>query len=147
MAMPEHLKTGLRGEQLAARELRRRGYRLMSSGFRTSLGETDIVAMDRDGMLCFVEVKTRAPGGMFPPSDAVDREKQARLVNNAAAYLSAAKPEYTRVRFDIAEVILHDLTTAEINIIEDAFGQDAFPNPVGTKKRRSVFSLFRRKRD
>ncbi len=127
MPLPDHLKTGLRGEQLAARELRGRGYRILASGFRTGLGETDIVALDKDGTLCFVEVKTRAPGGMFPPADAVDRAKQARLENNAAAFIKAAKLEHPRVRFDIAEVILYDLFTADIHFIENAFGQQAFP--------------------
>ena len=127
MPLPEHLKTGMRGEQLAARELRSRGYQILSSGFRTNLGETDIAALAKDGTLCFVEVKTRAPGGMFPPSDAVDREKQNRLANNAAAFIKASKMKYKRVRFDIAEVILHELFTAEINIIENAFGEEYFP--------------------
>ncbi len=127
MPLPDHLKTGMRGEQLAARELRRRGYTVLASGFRTNLGETDIAALSPEGTLCFVEVKTRAPGGMFPPAEAVDKEKQARLINNAAAFIRAAKMQGRPVRFDIAEVILHDLFTADINIIEDAFGQDAFP--------------------
>lgn len=143
MAMPENLKTGLRGEQLAARELRKRGYIIVSANFRTSLGETDIIAQTKDGILCFVEVKTRAPGGEFPPSDAVDREKQARLINNAAAFIKYAKPEYTHVRFDIAEVILHDLLTADINVIEDAFGHGALPD--GTFKRRGIIYKLKNK--
>ena len=127
MALPEHLKTGMRGEQLAARALRARGDLVLVSDFRTQLGETDIITLTSDRVLCFVEVKTRAPGGMFPPSDAVDKEKQARLVNNAAAYIKYTEIEYTAVRFDIVEVILHDLTHADINIITDAFGQEYFP--------------------
>ena len=127
MSLPDHLRAGMRGEQLTARALRERGDEVLMSGFRTRLGETDIISQTSDGVLCFVEVKTRAPGGMFPPADAVDREKQARLVNNAAAFLKAVKPEYTAVRFDIAEVILHDMYHADIHIIEDAFGQEYFP--------------------
>ena len=127
MALPEHLKTGMRGEQLAARELRARGYRLLTSGFRTALGETDIAALSPGGVLCFVEVKTRSPGAMLPPAEAVDAEKQDRLLNNAAAYLKRCRIPHKGVRFDIAEVVLHDLYTADINIIENAFGADAFP--------------------
>lgn len=143
MSMPENMKTGLRGEQLVARELRNRGYDIVSANFRTKLGETDIIAQTEDGILCFVEVKTRTPGGEFPPSDAVDRSKKTRLINNAAAFIKYAKPEYTHVRFDIAEVILHDLLTADINIIEDAFGQDALPK--GSYKRKGVFSKIKNK--
>ena len=127
MPLPENLKTGYRGEQLAARFLRERKYTILCSGFRTGLGETDIIAMSPDHTLCFVEVKTRAPGGLNPPADAVDREKQERLINNAAAFLKTkAVDGYRAVRFDIAEVLLYDLHHAEINLIEDAFGQEAF---------------------
>ncbi|MBQ7637712.1 MAG: YraN family protein, partial [Clostridia bacterium] len=104
-------------------------------------GETDIIARSEEGELCFVEVKTRAPGGIFPPSDAVDRDKQERLINNAAAFIKYAKPQYSRVRFDIAEVILHDLKKADINIIEDAFGRDALPD--GTFKRAGIIQKLK----
>lgn len=126
MPLPEHLRTGYRGEQLAARFLRERGWRILCSGFRTGLGETDIIALSPEDILCFVEVKTRAPGGLNPPADAVDRAKQERLVNNAAAFLRMKLVDYRAVRFDIAEVILYDLNHADINLIENAFGQDAF---------------------
>ena len=125
--MPMHLRVGLRGEQLAARELRRRGYTICASNFATAVGETDIVALSPEGDLCFVEVKTRSPGGMLPPSEAVDAEKQNRLVNNAAAFLKHFDQEYRAVRFDIAEVILHDFYHADINFLENVFGEDAFP--------------------
>jgi len=143
MPMPENLKTGLRGEQLAARELRNRGYEIVSANFRTNLGETDIIARSAKGELCFVEVKTRAPDGLVPPSDAVDREKQTRLINNAAAFIKYAKPEYTRARFDIAEVILYDLSTADINIIENAFGEDTLPK--GKYKKRGFLYKIKNK--
>ena len=126
MPLAEHLRTGYRGEQLTARYLRERGWRILCSGFRSNLGETDIIALTPEDTLCFVEVKTRAPGGLNPPADAVDRAKQERLVNNAAAFLKMKAVDHSAVRFDIAEVILHDMYTAEINLIENAFGQDAF---------------------
>lgn len=127
MALPEHLRTGLRGEQLAARALVKRGDTILASGFRTALGETDIISISRDLVLCFVEVKTRAPDTRLPPSEAVDREKQERLINNAAAFIKHLDVKYRAVRFDIAEVLLYDLFTADVNIIENAFGQEALP--------------------
>ena len=123
MPMPDAMRTGLRGEQLVARELRKRGCTILSANFETRLGETDIVALTPELTLCFVEVKTRSPGGLFPPSDAVDREKRERLINNAAAFVKRTDETFREVRFDIAEVILYDLFTADINIIENAFGE------------------------
>lgn len=126
MAMPEHLKTGTRGEQLAARYLREHGYEIYTANYVSALGETDIVAIDRDGTVCFTEVKTRAPGGMLPPAEAVDYDKQRRLINNAAAFLSAAQMRGCRTRFDIVEVILHDMFTADIHHIKNAFDGGEF---------------------
>ena len=125
MAMAEHLKRGLRGEQLTARYLREQGYDVVSANYRTAVGETDIVALSPDREdLCFVEVKTRAPGGMFPPADAVDREKQERLISNALVFARHFDEPFTHIRFDIAEVILFDLQTAQINLLPNAFGQE-----------------------
>ncbi len=120
MALPEHLKVGLRGEQLAARYLRDRKYEILAANYSTKLGETDIIAI-KDNTVCFVEVKTRSPGQMFSPADAVDYKKQENLRTNAAAFIKTAKLNKTAFRFDIIEVILHDLFTADINHIKNAF--------------------------
>lgn len=123
MALPDNLKTGLRGEQLAARKLRQDGFTILDANFLTSLGETDIVALDKRKTLCFIEVKTRSPGAFFSPAEAVDAEKQRRLINNAKAFIKTTKEKYTAVEFDIMEVILHDLFNADLNLIRNAFGQ------------------------
>ena len=121
MALPEHLKVGLRGEQLACRYLRNKKYGILATNFATRLGETDIIAQSPDGTICFVEVKTRSPGQLTAPSEAVDYRKSENLKTNAAAFIKATKSDATRTRFDIIEVILHDLYTADINHIENAF--------------------------
>ena len=121
MALPGHLKTGLRGEQLTARFLRDKKYKLLEANYLTKLGETDIIALSPKGVLCFIEVKTRSPGQMLSPSEAVDRRKEENLKSNAAAFMKAKKMENMPYRFDIVEVILHDLHTAEFNHIENAF--------------------------
>lgn len=124
MPLSENLKTGLRGEQLAARKLRENGFTVVEANFLTAMGETDLIALDKHKTLCFIEVKTRSPGGMFPPSEAVDTEKQNRLINNAKAFIKSCPVKYKRIEFDIMEVILHNLYTADFNLIRDVFGQE-----------------------
>ena len=122
MSLPQHLRTGLRGEQLAARYLRDKKYSILAANYYTRLGETDIVALTKDRKtLCFVEVKTRSPGQMLPPSEAVDYRKAENLKTNAAAFIKSSKLKEIEIRFDIIEVILHDLHTADINHIKNAF--------------------------
>ena len=72
-------KSGVWGEIFAARYLRDNGYKIITGNFRSRMGEIDLVAQ-KGKYMCFVEVKTRTEGGMFPPADAVDREKRKRLV-------------------------------------------------------------------
>ncbi len=121
MSLPEHLKIGLRGEQLACRYLRKNKYEIIATNYATKLGETDIVARSSDGTICFVEVKTRSPGQLTSPSEAVDYRKSENLKTNAAAFLKITKNESASIRFDIIEVILYDLYTADINHIQNAF--------------------------
>lgn len=121
MAIPEHLKVGLRGEQLAANYLRKKKYKILAANYATNFGETDIIALSRDNTVCFIEVKTRSPGQMLPPAEAVDYAKQSRLQTNASVFLKHMNLTNCVIRFDIIEVILHDLYTADINHIENAF--------------------------
>ena len=121
MALPEHLKKGLRGEQLAARYLCDKGYDILAGNYYTKLGETDIIAKAPDGTICFIEVKTRSPGQLLSPAEAVDSKKEENLRTNAAAFLKSSDEKHKQTRFDIIEVILHDLFTADINHIENAF--------------------------
>ena len=54
----ERVARGKIGEDLACRELERRGYAILARRYRSRVGEIDIVASDGP-TLVFVEVKTR----------------------------------------------------------------------------------------
>jgi putative endonuclease len=73
---------GKRGENAAARYLRRRGYKILARGDRFGPGELDIVALDGETIV-FVEVKTRESTVAGHPADAVDNVKQRRLTRLA----------------------------------------------------------------
>jgi putative endonuclease len=80
---PAHLRTGRLGERLAARHLRRNGYKVLYRNFRPPHGgEIDIVCREKK-TLVFVEVKTRSADGLGRPADAVDAEKEEALIRGA----------------------------------------------------------------
>ena len=66
-------------------------------------GELDLVARDRKGTICFVEVKLRSAGAIGLPREFVDARKQERLRKAAACYLSTHGLD-APARFDVAEV-------------------------------------------
>lgn len=110
------------GEELVARELRRRGCVIEAAGWYCRMGELDLVASD-GRYLRFVEVKLRKNAELYLAREAVDRRKQERLRAAAAFYL-ARTPTELQPRFDVAEVYAPEgMDTAEpkINYIEDAF--------------------------
>lgn len=112
--------TGAWGEVLAARYLRDRDYPILAANYRTRFGEIDIVS-EENGVLLFIEVKTRTRGMIALPVESVDSEKQRKLSLAAAQFLHR-EPVGTRSRFDVIEVYLDENEQLEkINHIKNAF--------------------------
>jgi len=105
---------------LAARRLKRDGYKLLYRNFRsTQGGEIDLVCRHGE-TLVFVEVKTRSSEDFGRPIDAVDRKKRARIVKGAMSWLRMLDMADIAFRFDVVEVLVAD--PHEIRVIENAFG-------------------------
>jgi putative endonuclease len=103
---PDHLRLGRLGEQLAARHLRRHGFKILYRNFRPPRGgEIDIVCREKK-TLVFIEVKTRTPGGPGRPADAVTPGKEEALMAGALAWLRLLGNPGIPVRLDIVEVLL-----------------------------------------
>ena len=113
-------ETGNLGESLVADYLRRRRYTLVGSQYRCRFGEIDLIARSREGVLCFVEVKTRSAGGFAAAREAVTAAKQRRLRTTAQLYLAQTGEGESPCRFDVAEVYPGPMGY-EINYIANAF--------------------------
>jgi len=110
---------GRAGEQRAADFLRRAGYRILASNYRTRRGELDLVA-EEGGELVFVEVKTRTSLAFGSPAEAVDSRKQRRIGRAAQEYLLREGASERAVRFDVVAISLA-AGRPEIEIIKNAF--------------------------
>ncbi len=111
---------GVRGERLAARYLKQKGYRVVERNLRVGKDEADLVMMaPSDAAVVIVEVKTRR-GSERAPELAVDRLKQHRLTRLAANLKK--RPEFRDVplRFDVITVNETN-SGAEIRHFESAF--------------------------
>jgi putative endonuclease len=112
-------KFGEKGEVLAARHLKKKGYRIIETNYRTKLGEIDIVAQDRD-TLVFVEVKSRRSWRFGNPKAAVTPSKQRKISMVALHYLKATRRSNASARFDVVAVTL-TRDKPQIEIIKNAF--------------------------
>lgn len=97
------LTLGQRGEQAAARYLKRKGYLVVARGERDRLGEIDLVAVERRTIV-FIEVKTRSSHDAGHPAEAVDLDKQRRLTRAALSYLRRHDLLEQSARFDVIAV-------------------------------------------
>ncbi len=106
-----HLRLGARGERIAARALRRAGYRIVARNYRPgqqqSDAELDLVAWEGN-TLAVVEVKTRQ-GGLGTPAERVDGEKRRRIRRSADRMWRRETgrrriPPGSALRFDVVEV-------------------------------------------
>ena len=111
---------GRKGEKLAARHLRRNGYRIAERNYRCPLGEIDLIALTRDE-LCFVEVKTRRSDDVESPETNVTPAKRCRIQRIAQYYLARKGIDDINVRFDVIAIVLADDTSAQIEHFENAF--------------------------
>jgi len=103
---PKASKLGENGEQFVADYLTKIGYQIMSRNWRVREGELDIVARDQNGLIIFVEVKTRTSIAFGDPLESIDRKKLFRIQKLALAWLATNLRLGNPYRIDSAGVII-----------------------------------------
>jgi putative endonuclease len=88
--MPRDSKRALgnRGEELAARLLVQKGYRIVARNWRCRIGELDLVT-EHSGCLVFVEVRTRRGESLGSAEESITTAKRMRLAALAESYVQA----------------------------------------------------------
>ena len=119
-------EVGKRGEDAAAKFIKKRGYKIVERNFTCPLGEMDIIALDKK-TLCFIEVKTLSSKTYGPPEIAVNVHKQRKLSQVALAYLNRKHLHDINARFDVIAVTLSP-EGERIELIKDAF-ELRYPEP------------------
>jgi putative endonuclease len=95
-----------RGEALAARHYRLRGWRVLDANVRAGRYELDLV-LRRGRRLVFCEVKEKGGDGFGDPLEMVGEEKRRRVRRAAAAWL-AAHPETAALETAFEVVAVRD---------------------------------------
>jgi putative endonuclease len=112
-----HADVGRRGEDLAHRHLRARGYTVVARNWRPPQGggEIDLIAWEYE-TLVFVEVKSRLSGEWSAPERDIDGDKLNSLRRAARDYIRRAGAEDVETRFDVLAI-----TGKRIEHLRDAF--------------------------
>jgi putative endonuclease len=97
---PRH-RLGQEYEQVAADFLRRQGFEILHSNYRTGHLEIDLVAQS-EGLLVFVEVKAaRSERAFGHPAEWIDGRKVERLTRAAQRYVAENDIGRRDLRFDV----------------------------------------------
>ena len=116
---------GRLGENAAANFLRKKGYKILERNYTAKVGEIDLV-VSFQGIIIFVEVKTRGNTEFGLPCEAVTFSKQRKILKTATYYMMEHKME-SDIRFDVVEVYTipkgKRIHIRSVNHIENAFSR------------------------
>ena len=115
----ESQRTGRRGEVLAAQYLASRGWRILDRNWRFHHKEIDLV-VERQGIVAFVEVKSRASDTLEHPLRAIHPRKQRDLATAARGWIARRGRRYGSFRFD-AVIVLSSSAGVVVEHVEDAW--------------------------
>ncbi len=115
--MAKHLETGKEGEEMAAAWLLGQGFTILHRNWKHSYFELDVIA-EREGVLHFIEVKTRTTDTYGHPEEGVTAKKLERLMNAGEEFLNVY-PVWERIQYDILSIRLYSNKAPEYFFIED----------------------------
>jgi putative endonuclease len=116
--MADHNELGKSGEQLAVEHLKKQGYKILETNWRSGKFEIDVIAQGKDQIIV-AEVKTRTSNYLMEPEAAVTKEKRRMLISAANIYVQRHNIDL-EVRFDIISIVISG-EEFRLNHIEDAF--------------------------
>ena len=102
--MSDKIKTGNKGEKLAAEFLKKKGFEIIATNWRFKRAEIDLI-IKREDWIIFVEVKTRSSVTFGQPEEFVDEIKYRNMFDAAEEYVYA-NDWHGHIRFDIVSVKL-----------------------------------------
>ncbi|QOJ03885.1 MAG: YraN family protein [Planctomycetia bacterium] len=120
MAFWNRKELGDAGETLACKFLKKSGYRILARNYRCPAGEIDIVC-SADGVIAFVEVKTRVDDSQAAPENNIRSEKKRHIERTARFWIAQNGRPDTAYRFDAISIVMPEAGDPIVRHIVDAF--------------------------
>lgn len=109
------------GEKRCERFLKSKGLKKLAQNFSCKAGEIDLIMVDTDGSVVFVEVKTRMGESFARPEEVITPAKRAKLNRAARYFLATNNIENRPFRFDAVTIVLGQTGPVQIKHYENAF--------------------------
>ncbi len=117
------------GERFCEARLLRKGWRTFAKAYKTADGEIDLVMVEPDGGIVFIEVKTRAGEDFAPAETAIDYKKKLRMTCTAKQMIKKYNLFDRPLRFDVAVIIIRTTGKPEFRYYQNAFKPIFSPIP------------------
>jgi len=117
--MAAHNEFGKAGEEMAAEWLSAQGFQLISRNWKFARYELDIIA-SHQGVLHFIEVKSRQDDSFGQPEDWVSWKKGKHMLTAGVAY-QEKHPAWMQIQYDIIAILLTPDGKRDIFFIEDVY--------------------------
>ncbi len=117
--MTSHIKTGKKGEILAANWLSKQGYIVIYRNWRIGKLEIDLIALQNE-FIHFIEVKTRTSTHCGGPELSVNYKKFIRFQRASQSFLALHK-NYKWVQYDVVAITLVPGQEPIIELFSDVY--------------------------
>ena len=111
------------GERQCEKFLRRKGLKTLTRNYACNAGEIDLIMVDNDRAIVFVEVKTRLDEEFTPTEEVVNKTKADKIAKTSRYFISMHDIADRPYRFDIVTITLGRRGSADIRHYKNAFVQ------------------------
>jgi putative endonuclease len=109
------------GEKHSRRFLEKKGLKTLTSNFSCKTGEIDLIMVDTDRTIVFVEVRTRADESFGSTESSITFAKKAKLLRTARYFLTKHDIDNRPFRFDVVTIVLGPKGHPQIRHYKNAF--------------------------
>jgi len=109
------------GEKRCQRFLKRKGLKTLTRNFSCNAGEIDLIMVDTDRTIVFVEVRTRADETFGSAESSITLAKKTRLLRTARYFLATNDIDDRPFRFDVVTIVLGPKGHPQIRHYKNAF--------------------------
>ena len=109
------------GEKYCHGFLKKQGLKTLTRNFSCKTGEIDLIMVDTDRTIVFVEVRTKSDESLSSVESSITAPKKARLLRTARFFLTTHNIDDRPLRFDIVTIVLPPKGPPQIRHYKNAF--------------------------